>query len=116
MRLNAIFESSGENETNPPRGTGNCCGNSASRPTVKQRADEIVERSHARAEDDERLGVFPCHHNVVRSHAIRNVVAAQCGRSRQALRDAALGWHDVNFSVAVVLRSKSDLSAVRRKP
>ena len=35
MRLNAIFESSGENETNPPRGTGNCCGNSESRPTAK---------------------------------------------------------------------------------
>ena len=34
MRLNAIFESSGENDTNPPRGTGNCCGNSASNPTA----------------------------------------------------------------------------------
>src|SRR5437764_34483 len=35
MRLNAIFESSGENETNPARGTGNSCGNSESRPTAK---------------------------------------------------------------------------------
>jgi len=62
------------------------------------------------------LVVFPCHHNVVGTHAVRNVVASECGRSREALRDAALGWHDVNFSVAVVLRSKSDLSSIRRKP
>ena len=33
--MNAILESSGENEAKPPRGTGNCCGSSASRPTVK---------------------------------------------------------------------------------
>src|SRR3954463_14528817 len=35
MRLNAILESSGENETKPVRGTGSCWGSSASRPTVK---------------------------------------------------------------------------------
>src|SRR5205814_6365294 len=33
--LKAILESFGEKETNPPRGTGSCCGSSASRPTVK---------------------------------------------------------------------------------
>src|SRR6516162_7953399 len=82
----------------------------------EKRADEIVKRSHARTEDDERLGIFPCHHNVVGAHTIGNVVATQCGRSGQALRDTALGWHVVNFSVAVVLRSKSDLSPIRRKP
>src|SRR5262245_32652295 len=82
----------------------------------EKRADEIVERSHARAEDDERFGVFPRHHNIVGTHAIGNVVATQCGRSRQSFRDAALRWHYVNFPVAVVLRAESDLIAVRRRP
>src|SRR5881227_152511 len=107
MRLNAIFESSGENETNPPRGTGNCCGNSESRPTAK--SDPTKSSNDLMRERKTMSGL-------VFSHAIRNIVAAQCGRSRKALRDAAVGWHDVNFSVAVVLRSKSDLSSIRRKP
>src|SRR5262245_66241945 len=79
----------------------------------EKRANEIVERSHARTENDQRLGVFPCHHDVVWTHAVRNIVAAQSGRSCEEFRDAALGWHRVNLPVAGVLRSKRDLLSIR---
>src|SRR5438876_2173746 len=69
----------------------------------EQRTDEIVKRFHARTEHHQWLSIFPCHNDVVWSHAIRNVVASERGRSRQALWCAALGRHYINFPVAVVL-------------
>ena len=38
-------------------------------------ADKIVERFSARAEYDQRIGVFPSHDEIVRSHSVRDIVA-----------------------------------------
>ena len=70
---------------------------------------------HARAENDQRLGVFPAHDDVVRPHAVGDIVAAERGGVGQPLRRAAFGRHDVDLGVAVVLRSEGELLAVGRE-
>ena len=67
-------------------------------------ADEVVERVHARAEEDVLAVVRPAHDDVVRPHAVGDVVAAERGGVGEAFRLAALGGHDVDLGVAVVLR------------
>ena len=59
--------------------------------------------------------VLPAHDDVVRSHAVRDFVAAQGGGIGQAARHAAGGRHDVHFGVAVVLGRERQLLAVGRK-
>ena len=78
-------------------------------------ADEGVESTHARAEHDERPGVFPRHHDVVRAHSVRDIVATHCRRRRNPFRHAAVPRHHVNFGVAVVLRRERELFSVRGK-
>src|SRR4029077_14201846 len=43
-----------------------------------KRADEGVERLHARAKYDQWFRIFPGHDDIVRPHAVGNVVAAEC--------------------------------------
>ena len=81
----------------------------------EERTDEIVERFHPRAKDDQRFRVFPRHHDVIRSHSIRNVIAPERGRNRETFGRAAFCRHHINFAVAVVFRSERDLFSVRRK-
>ena len=70
---------------------------------------------HARAEHDERLGVLPGHDEVVRPHAVADVVAAEGGGGGQALGRAAVGGHGVDLGVAVVLAGEGELRAVGRE-
>ena len=72
-----------------------------------------LKEVHPGAENNQRLGVFPGHHDVVRSHPIGNVVARKRRGRGQALRFAALPGHHVDFGVAVILRSEGELFAIR---
>ena len=62
----------------PPRGTGKLLRQFRVKSHGEQLADEIVERLHARPKDDLRLGVFPSHDQIVWSHSVRDIVAAEC--------------------------------------
>src|SRR5262249_25169797 len=66
-------------------------------------ADEVVERGHARAEDDVLVVVLPADDDVVRPHAVGDVVPAEGGGVGQPLGRAAGGRHQVDLGVAVVL-------------
>ena len=57
----------------------------------------------------------PGHDDVVRPHAVGDVVAAQRGGVGQAFGDAAFGGHDVDFGVAIVLAGKCQGFAIRRE-
>ena len=54
-------------------------------------ADEVIERFHPSAKNDQRLRVLPGHHDIVRPHPIRNIVAPQGSGHGQPLGRAALG-------------------------
>ena len=77
--------------------------------------DKIVERFHTRAKHDQRLGIFPGHDEIVRSHPVGDVVSPQRGRGGEPLWSAALSRHDVNLGVAIVLRGERELRAVGGK-
>ena len=70
---------------------------------------------HARAEEDVLAVVRPAHDDVVRPHAVGDFVAAERGGVGEPLRHAALGGHDVDLGVAVVLAGEGDLLAVGRE-
>ena len=70
---------------------------------------------HARAEDDVLAVVRPAHDDVVRPHAVGDVVAAERRGVGQPLGLAALGGHDVDLGVAVVLAGEGELLAVGRE-
>jgi hypothetical protein len=80
-----------------------------------QLAEEIVVRVHARAENDVFAVVLPAHDDVVRPHAVGDVVAAEGGGEGEALGFTALRGHDVDLGVAVVLGGERDLFAVGRQ-
>ena len=79
-------------------------------------AVEIVPFGHARAEDDLAAVVGPAHDQVVRAHAVGDVVAAEAGRVGQTLGDAAAGRDEIDLAVAVVLAGEGDRGAVGREP
>ena len=58
----------------------------------------------------------PAHHDVVRAHAVAQVVAAVGGRVGQSDGFAALGRNQIHFPVAVVFGGEGDALAVRRVP
>ena len=68
----------------------------------------------ARAVDD-RLVVLPGHDDVVRAHAVRDIVALQGRGVGEAFRFAPLGGHHIHLGVAVVLAGEGERFAVRRK-
>jgi len=73
---------------------------------------EVVELPHAGAEDDLTAGGRPAHHDVVGTHAVGDVVAAQRRRPGQALGDAPLGGNQIDLGVAVVLAGERQVLAV----
>ena len=77
-------------------------------------AQEVVERRTARAEDN-RLVVARGHHDIVRTHAVGNVVPFERRRVSQPLRHAARGRHQVDLRIAVVLAGEGDPLAIGRK-
>ena len=62
-----------------------------------------------------RPAVAPRHHDVVRPHAVRHVVAFQRGGVGEAPRHAALGRHHVHLGVAVVLAGEGEGLPVGRE-
>ena len=70
---------------------------------------------HARAEQDFLAVVLPADDDVVRPHAVGDVVAAERGRVGEPFRHAALGRHQVYFGIAVVLAGEGEPFAVRRE-
>ena len=82
---------------------------------VEQLPLERVPFDPARA-IDHRLIVPPGEHDVVRPHPIRHVVAGECGGVSETPWDAALGGHQVDFGVAVVLAGERYGPTVRREP
>jgi len=81
-----------------------------------QPAEKIVERPHARPEDDPLPIRRPGHHDVVRPHAVGYIVASQRGREAQTLRHTPLGGHQIDLRIAVVLTGEGNRFAVRREP
>ncbi len=81
-----------------------------------QPAHEVVERVHPRAKDDVLAVRRPGHHDVVRPHAVGDIVPAERGGIGEPLRHAAVGRHHVDFRVAVVLAGEGDGLAVGREP
>ncbi len=81
-----------------------------------QPAQERVERVHSRAEDDVPAVRGPGHHDVVGTHAVRDVVAAERGGVGEPLRHAAGGGYNVDLCVAVILTGEGEGLAVRREP
>ncbi len=77
---------------------------------------EIVPFGHAGPEDDPLPVVGPAHDQVVRAHAVRDVVADEGGRVGQTLGRPSPGRDEVDFAVAVVLAGEGDRRAVGREP
>ena len=77
-------------------------------------ADERVEGVPAGAEDDLGGGVAPAHDDVVRAHAVGEVVAVERGGDGEACGHAARGGHGVDLGVTVVLGGEGELLAVGR--
>ena len=107
--------SSGEYEAEPAARQRQLLRQAAVQRYRVKLADEVVEGVHARAEEDVFAVVLPAHDDVVRSHAVGDVVAAERGGVGEAARHAALGGHDVDLGVAVVLAGEGDPLAVRRE-
>ena len=82
----------------------------------EQLTDEIIMRLEPRAEHDRLIVVLPAHDDVVRPHAVGHVVAAEGRGPGQPAGRAAVGRHDVNLGVAVVLAGEREPFAVGRKP
>jgi hypothetical protein len=80
-----------------------------------QIANKRIEGSTPGAKDNFRLSVCPAHHDIVRTHAIGNVVARKSRGGGQAFRLSTFARHNINFCVAVVLRSEGELFSVGRK-
>ena len=60
--------------------------------------------------------VSPCHHNVVRTHPVRDIVASEGSCVGDPLRHAAFSRHHINLRVAVVLPREREALSVRREP
>ncbi len=84
-------------------------------PHDEEVAVKRVVGFHPRAEHDGRLRVLPGQHDVVWAHAIADVVARERGRGGEAFRRPAFRRHNIDFRVAVVLRSEGELRAIRGK-
>ena len=66
---------------------------------------------------DDALAVRgPAHDDVVRAHAVADIVAVHGGCIGNSLRNTALGRHGVDFGVAVVLSGEGYRLSVRREP
>ena len=56
--------------------------------------------------------VLPGHHDVVGSHPIRDIVAAERGGVRHPARDSAFRRHHIDFRVSIVLSREGNRLAV----
>ena len=78
-------------------------------------ANEVVPTLLARTENDVFV-VLPRHDDVVRTHAVADVIAAQSGRVSQAHGCAAFGIrHDVNLCVSIILCGEGQMFAIGRE-
>ena len=84
-------------------------------PDGVELAEEGVESFLAGTKHDEGLRVFPSHHDVVRAHAIGDIVAAERGGGGEALRRAAFTRHHIDFGIAVILRGERELRPIGRE-
>ena len=70
---------------------------------------------HARAKHDVLVVVHPIHDNIVRPHAVGDIVAGEGLGKRQAFGHTALRRDEINFGVAVILPGERDPFAVVRE-
>ncbi len=57
---------------------------------------------------------MPGHHDVVRAHAVGDFITSErCGVGK-SLGHTATDWHQIDFSIAIVLAGKGDRLAIRR--
>ncbi len=95
-----------------PAREGKLFGESSVAAYRKELPDKIIGFMLAGAIDNGCI-VLPGHDDVVRPHPVRDVVAAEhCGRGQTAW-NAAVGGHQVDFGVPVVLACKGDTLPVR---
>ncbi len=90
------------------------CGETSVYVYFEKLAYKIIEGFFARTIND-GVVVAPGHHDVVGTHSVRHVVAAEGSRVGNSLRLATFGRDGVNFGVAVVLAGKRNGFAVGRK-
>ena len=114
MRLYANCFLSGEKEHQPPRGSGSCSG----RPPLIDTVYSWPTKSFHEAARERKTIVLSSRqvmHDVVRPHAVGDVVAIQRGRVGEPLGHATLRRHQVDLGVAVVLAGEGEPFAVGRE-
>ena len=94
-------------------GQGNRCGESAllidrQQPSLETTADAV-------AVNDPLAVRGPAHHDVVRAHAVAQIVATVRSRIGHTQRLATGCRHDIHLRIAVVLTGERDRPAVRRE-
>ena len=93
-------------------------GNLHRHPAFRTHGPELAGEAVADAVAiDDLLSVRgPAHHDVVRAHAVAQVIPAVGGRVGEPDRLAALGRDEIHFAVSVVFGGEGDALAVRRIP